>query len=79
MSRLTLYQKEILDSMINNKAKIQTSEGRDYKVWLVYRNNTYVSIRRDTANALFRKGYITLDEQSKIRNFEYIYTGKKVA
>lgn len=78
MSKLTPFQKSIIKDMIKFKGKLQTSEGKDYKVWLVYGDGSKRSVRRDTANILFMNGYITIDERSKSRFFEYIYTGKTV-
>lgn len=76
MTKLTDYQTKVVNTLKRDRAKIQTSEGRDYKVWVVYPNGNRITIRRDTASALFTKGYITLNDKSKSTFFEYILTGK---
>lgn len=65
--------------MLKNKARLRTTEGKDFKVWLEYPEGKRIRVRRDTANVLFLKGYITLDEKSGKSFFEYKYTGKKVS
>lgn len=76
--KLTDYQRKILTEMRDRGAVIQTTEGKDYKVWLYYPNGETKGIRKDTANLLFLGGYITLNEESVGYYYEYKYTGKKI-
>lgn len=46
--KLSKYQERILVDM-ENGAKLQSSEGYDYKAWLVYPNGETRNIRRQSA------------------------------
>ncbi len=48
MKKLTKYQESILLDM-ECGAKLQSSEGSNYKTWLVYPNGNKLNIRKDSA------------------------------
>lgn len=45
---MTKYQDQILKDL-ENGAKLQCTEGSNYKAWLVYQNGTERKVRRDSA------------------------------
>lgn len=45
---MTKYQDQILKDL-KNGAKLQCTEGSNYKVWLVYPDETERTVRRDSA------------------------------
>jgi tRNA G37 N-methylase TrmD len=46
---MTKYQDQILKDL-KNGAKLQCTEGRNYKTWLVYPDGTKRKVRRDSAD-----------------------------
>jgi hypothetical protein len=59
MTHISLYQTKIVDAL-KNGAKLQCSEGVNYRTWLVYPNGEVETVRRDSANK------VCLDFQDKL-------------
>lgn len=49
MAKLSKYQQEILTA-VKNGAYLQCTEGKNYKTWLVFKDGTTKTVRRDSAN-----------------------------
>lgn len=49
--KFTKYQKWIINEM-KNGAVIKCTEGKNYKVWLSYKDGRRISIRRNSANKI---------------------------
>lgn len=45
------YQNKILNAL-KNGAKLQCTEGKNYKTWLIHPNGEKENIRRDSANKI---------------------------
>jgi hypothetical protein len=66
---LSPYQKEIVLCM-NKGAKLQSSEGKHYKTWLVFNSGKRTPIRRNSAESICNKGgdeYFVFGEPGGIR------------
>lgn len=46
---MSKYQTKIVEAL-KNGAKLQCTEGTNYKTWLIYPNGNKENIRRDSAN-----------------------------
>jgi hypothetical protein len=51
---MSKYQTKIVEAL-KNGAKLQCTEGLNYKTWLVYPNGDKETIRRDSANKVCSK------------------------
>jgi hypothetical protein len=56
---MSKYQTKIVEAL-KNGAKLQCTEGANYKTWLVYPNGKIENIRRDSANK------VCLDYENKL-------------
>lgn len=56
---MSKYQTKIVDAL-KNGAKLQCTEGLNYKAWLVYANGKKEIVRRDSANK------VCIDFESKL-------------
>lgn len=56
---MSKYQTKIVEAL-KNGAKLQCTEGENYKTWLVYPNGEKENVRRDSANK------VCLDYESKL-------------
>jgi len=63
--RLTKYQTKIVEAL-KNGAKLQCTEGPNYKTWLIYPDGRKENIRKDSANNDFESKLI-FGEWSGIR------------
>lgn len=65
---MTKYQDQILKDL-KKGAKLQCTEGSNYKTWLVYLDGTKRNVRRDSAEKICNKNarYLVFGEHEGIR------------
>lgn len=62
------YQKQIVEAL-KSGAKLQCTEGANYRAWLVFKDGTKKNVRRDSANKVCSdyEGKLVFGEHSGIR------------
>lgn len=73
---LTDYQREVMVKMDREGAVVRTSDRADYRVSLHYPSGKSETLRKDTANALFLKGYLGFARRIAETYTELVATGK---
>lgn len=66
--KMSKYQTKIVDAL-KSGAKLQHTEGKNYKVWLVYVDGSVENVRRDSAERVCSEymGKLVFGEWSGIR------------